>query len=66
MGVSATATITDRGQVTLPKSVRESLLGGAKAVEFEVTDNVITYTYHTGHGRLPFQICPTYNYFIGS
>jgi AbrB family looped-hinge helix DNA binding protein len=41
MGVSATATITDRGQVTLPKSVRESL-GGAKAVEFEVTDNVIT------------------------
>ena len=41
MSITAAAKITDRGQVTLPKSVRDAL-GGAKAVEFEVTDNVIT------------------------
>ena len=41
MSITATATITDRGQVTLPKAVRE-ILGDIKAVEFEVTDNVIT------------------------
>ena len=41
MSVTATATITDRGQVTLPKAVRETL-GNIKSVEFEVIDNVIT------------------------
>lgn len=41
MIITATATITDRGQVTLPKAVRETL-GNVKAVEFEVTDNIIT------------------------
>lgn len=41
MTVTAIATITERGQVTLPKAVREAL-GNIKAVEFEVTDNVIT------------------------
>lgn len=41
MSVTATATITDRGQVTLPKAVREAL-GNIKSVEFQVTDNVIT------------------------
>jgi AbrB family looped-hinge helix DNA binding protein len=40
MSITATATITDRGQVTLPKAVREAL-GNVKAVEFEVTDNII-------------------------
>ena len=41
MSIAATATITDRGQVTLPKAVREAL-GYVKAVEFEVTGTIIT------------------------
>jgi AbrB family looped-hinge helix DNA binding protein len=41
MSITVTATITDRGQVTLPKAIRETL-GNIKSVEFEVTDNVIT------------------------
>jgi bifunctional DNA-binding transcriptional regulator/antitoxin component of YhaV-PrlF toxin-antitoxin module len=41
MSITATATITDRGQVTLPKVIRETL-GNIKALEFEVTDNVVT------------------------
>ena len=41
MTKAATATVTSRGQVTLPKVVRE-LLGDSKAVEFTVVDNIIT------------------------
>ena len=41
MSITAIAKITDRGQVTLPKAIRE-ILGNIKAVEFEVTDNIIT------------------------
>jgi AbrB family looped-hinge helix DNA binding protein len=41
MSITATATITDRGQITLPKAIRESL-GDIKTVEFEITDNIIT------------------------
>ena len=41
MAIEATATVTSRGQITLPKVVRE-LLGDSKAVEFTVIGNVIT------------------------
>ncbi len=41
MAITAMATITERGQVTLPKVVRETL-GNTKMVEFKVTANVIT------------------------
>jgi len=41
MKITSTATITDRGQVTLPKAVLE-ILGDTRSVEFEVTDNIIT------------------------
>lgn len=41
MSITASAKITDRGQVTLPKAVRDAL-GHVKTVEFEVSDNVIT------------------------
>ena len=37
---TATATVTNRGQVTLPKVVREAL-GESKAIEFTVVGNVI-------------------------
>ena len=40
MNITATASVTGRGQVTLPKAVRE-VLGNIKAVEFEVADNII-------------------------
>ena len=39
--MNVTATITARGQVTLPKTVREAL-GNVRSVEFEITDNIIT------------------------
>ena len=38
---TGTATVTSRGQITLPKVVREAL-GDSKAVEFTVVDNIIT------------------------
>ena len=41
MKTTAAATITSRGQVTLPRAVRE-VLGDIKSVEFEVVDGIIT------------------------
>ena len=41
MIIAATATVTSRGQVTLPRAVREAI-GNSKAVEFTVVDSVIT------------------------
>ena len=41
MNTTSAATVTSRGQVTLPRAVRE-ILGNSKTVEFEVVGNVIT------------------------
>ncbi len=41
MTIAATATVTRRGQVTLPRAVREAI-GDSKSIEFTVTGNVIT------------------------
>jgi bifunctional DNA-binding transcriptional regulator/antitoxin component of YhaV-PrlF toxin-antitoxin module len=41
MITAATATVTSRGQVTLPRAVREAI-GDSKTIEFTVVDNVIT------------------------
>lgn len=38
---TATATVTSRGQVTLPRVVREAI-GDSKAIEFQVNGNIIT------------------------
>ena len=38
---AVTATVTRRGQVTLPRAVREAI-GDCKSVEFSVDGNVIT------------------------
>ena len=41
MTIAAVATVTSRGQVTLPRAVRE-ILGNSKSIEFSVDGNVIT------------------------
>ncbi len=41
MTIAATATVTSRGQVTLPRAVREAI-GDSKTIEFTVVNNVIT------------------------
>lgn len=41
MLIASTATVTSRGQITLPKAVRE-VLGDSKSVEFTIIDNVVT------------------------
>lgn len=41
MTIAAVATVTSRGQVTLPRAVRE-ILGDSKSIEFLVDGNVIT------------------------
>lgn len=39
--MTTTATVTSRGQVTLPREVRDAI-GNSKAIEFSVDGNVIT------------------------
>ena len=62
--MTTTATVTSRGQVTLPRAVREAL-GDSKAVEFTIIDNVVTLhpipdkagclaSYAHGKAELPF------------
>jgi bifunctional DNA-binding transcriptional regulator/antitoxin component of YhaV-PrlF toxin-antitoxin module len=41
MSITAVATVTSRGQVTLPRAVRE-ILGNSKSIEFSVDGTVIT------------------------
>lgn len=41
MSIAAVATVTSRGQVTLPRAVRDAL-GDSKSIEFSVDGNVIT------------------------
>lgn len=64
MTKAATATVTSRGQITLPKAVRDAL-GDSKAVEFTIVDNVVTLqpipdkagclaNYAKGESDLPF------------
>jgi AbrB family looped-hinge helix DNA binding protein len=37
--MNAVATVTSRGQVTLPRKVREAL--GSRFIEFDVRDNIV-------------------------
>lgn len=41
MSIRATATVRDRGRVTIPTAVRD-YLGDIRFVEFKVTGNIIT------------------------